>query len=458
MYRPLYTFLALFTINATTLTAGQVSTPATGVPTGNSRTVAKPIRIASVVEQTLALNPELRFYENEIVNASERRANAGRWNDPELSVEIGRKSSREPGGAYAGDGLAWSVTLAQKFDFSGRNALRKAIAEKQIERAQAGLEQFRRELGAKAAELAHALLAAQQRLEATETCVARTQAVIASLVQREPTGIHVALETHVIEAGLKKLSHEAAMQRARLNLALGDLNLLRGLPPTTPLVLANETAVPAEAPTDMALLAVAFRENYALRQFELDLQEQGIAVSLEREHLFNDVTLSAYYSEEKAGGKERAFGLGVSLPLPLWNRNAAGITEARTRQIQAESALFRLRRDLHKDLLAAAAFYRTNQEFLRENSAGEIARFHEAAGQAERHYRLGAIPVSTYLALQQAYLEMVDVHTTARIEAIRNAAQLCTLTGLPLQRFFPHTLENIQTSAAAGTTQKGGTR
>ena len=179
---------------------------------------------------------------------------------------------------------------------------------------------------------------------------------------------------------------------------------------------------------------------------------------MEREHLFNDVTLSAYYSEEKAGGKERAFGLGVSLPLPLWNRNAAGITEARTRQIQAESALFRLRRDLHKDLLAAAAFYRTNQEFLRENSAGEIARFHEAAGQAERHYRLGAIPVSTYLALQQAYLEMVDVHTTARIEAIRNAAQLCTLTGLPLQRFFPHTLENIQTSAAAGTTQKGGTR
>ncbi|MDR2513560.1 MAG: TolC family protein [Puniceicoccales bacterium] len=440
MHKPLFTLITLLTINATALATHPASAPTTSAPTPRQTQVAaKPVHIDAIVAQTLALSPELRFYENEIACAAERRTTTGRWNDPELSVEIGRKSSREANGIYAGDGLAWSVTLAQRFDFSGRNALRKAIAEKQIERAQAGLEQFRRELGARAAELAHALLAAQQRLEATEECVARTQAVLASLAQREPSGILSVLEMRVIEAGLKKLSYEAVTQRARLSMALGDLNLLRGLPPASPLSLANETNAPVEAPADASLLATAFRSNYTLRQYELELQEQGIALDLERKNLFNEVTLSAYYSEEKAGAKDRAFGLGASLPLPLWNRNAASISEARSRQGQAETALFRMRRDLHKELLAAAALYRANQSFLCENNAVELARFHEAAAQAERHYRLGAIPMATYLGLQQAYLEMVELHTTARTEAIRAAAQISILAGLPLQHFFPST-------------------
>jgi cobalt-zinc-cadmium efflux system outer membrane protein len=398
-------------------------------------TVVTPI--SDIVTQTLSLNPEIRFYENEIASARTRHETAGRWPDPELSVEIGRKSSRNADGSYAGDGLSWGVTLAQRFDFSGRNALRKAIALRQIERAEAGLAQFRRELAARSAELAHALLAAQQRLDATEEVAARGHALLSALVQREPSGVTFLLESRILEAAVRKLARDAATRRAELTTALADLNMLRGLAPATPLRVAASPSVPAPAPDDSALLAATFRENHSLRQFELDLAEQGVALDIERRNAFNDVTLSAYYNEEKAGGKDRFVGLGVTVPLPLWNRNGAAIAEAKTRQGQAEGALFKLRRDLHKDTLAAAALYRASAKSHLDNGPAVVARFHEAAELAERHYRLGTIQAATYLDLQQAYLDIIDTHVSTRVEALRAAAQLSILTGLPLEKFFP---------------------
>ena len=37
-----------------------------------------------------------------------------------------------------------------------------------------------------------------------------------------------------------------------------------------------------------------------------------------------------------------------------------------------------------------------------------VGRFKEAAELADRHYRLGAVPVATYVELQKQYLEAVE--------------------------------------------------
>jgi cobalt-zinc-cadmium efflux system outer membrane protein len=354
-------------------------------------------------------------------------------------VEIGRKSSREPSGACLGDGLAWGVTLSQKFDFTGRNALRKAIAQSQLERAESGLAQFRRELAAKTAALAHALLAAQQRLEASEEVAARGRALLETLLQRDPAGIAALLETRVVEADILKLSKTAAVQRAELLSALAGLNLLRGLPPASPLVLDNLPPAFAEPPPDEILLATAFRENFALRQFRLELREQGLALSLEEKNTWGELTLSPYYSEERAGGLDRAFGVGLSVPLPLWNANRVPVLGARSRLGQAENALLKARRDLHRDLVSAALNYRARLRLLAGSGPEKAAQFRDAAELADRHYRLGAIPVSTCLALQQAYLDALETLLATRVEAVQAAAQLTALTGLPVETFLKKT-------------------
>ena len=49
---------------------------------------------------------------------------------------------------------------------------------------------------------------------------------------------------------------------------------------------------------------------------------------------------------------------------------------------------------------------------------------------ADRHYRLGAVPISTYVELQKQYLDAVEGLLDTRKEALEAASQLEMLTGL----------------------------
>lgn len=57
-------------------------------------------------------------------------------------------------------------------------------------------------------------------------------------------------------------------------------------------------------------------------------------------------------------------------------------------------------------------------------------RFREAAELADRHYRLGAVPIATYVELQNSYLEAVEALLDTKREALEAGLQLKQLTGL----------------------------
>ena len=54
----------------------------------------------------------------------------------------------------------------------------------------------------------------------------------------------------------------------------------------------------------------------------------------------------------------------------------------------------------------------------------------EAADLADRHYRLGAVPIATYIELQNSYLDAVEALLDTKIEALEAGLKLQELTGL----------------------------
>jgi outer membrane protein, heavy metal efflux system len=52
-----------------------------------------------------------------------------------------------------------------------------------------------------------------------------------------------------------------------------------------------------------------------------------------------------------------------------------------------------------------------------------------AAELADRHYRLGAVPLATYLEVQSSYLDALDAIYSTRADALQAAAELERLTG-----------------------------
>jgi outer membrane protein, heavy metal efflux system len=124
--------------------------------------------------------------------------------------------------------------------------------------------------------------------------------------------------------------------------------------------------------------------------------------------------------------------VGVSLPLPLWNRNKGNIEAALARQIQAEVSLHVTAREIERKVIEAALTYETKLGEIAKWRPDSVEHFREAAEVADRHYRLGAVPISTYVELQKQYLEAVEGLLDTKKEALEAAAQLELLTGLPL--------------------------
>ena len=61
-----------------------------------------------------------------------------------------------------------------------------------------------------------------------------------------------------------------------------------------------------------------------------------------------------------------------------------------------------------------------------------VAEFRKAAELADRHYRLGAVPIATYVELQKQYLEATEALLETRREALEAGQQLELLTGLDI--------------------------
>lgn len=393
------------------------------------------LSIDEVVLEVLARNPEIKFYEAEIAAARADRRNAGRLANPELSSTIGRKVVS--GGGLRDEGLAWSVTVMQPFEWPGRIGLRKAIANHDVELAGLGLARFKAALTAHARATAHDLAVAQQRAAAGRAVADRLRELRETLVARDPAGLTPLLETRVIEASEVKTEHTAAEAEHDVEHLLIELNYLRGQPPTTPLRIAEEPLQFKPAPDLERLQAAAATNNFDLRLRAAELEQQGFKVELARNERFPGISAGPFYSEEEANEREQVVGVAIAVPLPLWQNNGAKIEAAEARRAQAGAVFEFTRRRLERDVADYAHKYEHALGVLAKWRPDAVEHFREAAELADRHYRLGAVPVNTYLELQRQYVEAVEALLEARREALAARHQLELLTGWDLSEDGP---------------------
>ncbi len=129
---------------------------------------------------------------------------------------------------------------------------------------------------------------------------------------------------------------------------------------------------------------------------------------------------------------DRIVGVGVAFPLPLWRPRTANIAAAEARQQQASALLASARREVERRVVTAARGYDSRIAELARWRSDVVAQFESAAELADRHYRLGAVPATTYVELQKQYLDAVEAHLDTRREALGALLELEQATGLGL--------------------------
>lgn len=394
--------------------------------------VAPSIALPDLVAEITASNPELKFYEAEVAAARGGQRQAGSRGDTEVALEFGRKRIRDVTGGPAAEGGAWSVSVLQTFEWPGRLALRKALANQQVALAELGLERFRSALAARARLLGYGLYAAQARADAVAEVAGRFGALKETLLAREPAGITPLLEMRVIEANELAIQRQATEAQLAVAAALVELNQLRGAAAEAALRVVVPRSNLDEVPSVESLLAAAFDNNFEFRIRRAELEQQGFAVQLARHERRPAITAGPTVSGDNAGGGESFVGFSLSLPVAPGARSRGAVEAAEARRRQAEITLALAQRELEKSVRLARQAYDTHRAETQRWAPDAAGRFREAAELADRHYRLGAVPIGTYVELQQSYLTAIEALLDTERDTLEARLRLRELTGLEL--------------------------
>jgi len=388
---------------------------------------------AALVRQALANNPELKFFAAEIAAAKGTLKTAGTIRNPELNTTAGYKNARDNFGGPSGEGAAWSVSVNQTFEYPGRIALRKAIAKGDVNLAELHFQQFRLTLAARVRTLAYSISIAEERSMAAHEVADRFQGLSDVLAQRPPAGVTPLLETRIIDANMLNFRRQEREAALVAKTAVAELNQLCGRPADATLQVSTGELNLLQM--SLRTLVDAARANaFDIRIRQRELAQQGFKVALARNERFPAIAVGPYYSQENAVEKEQQAGIGISLPLPLWDRNVGNIQTSTARQEQAQASLLATQREVERRVTQSAATVEAKREEIDKWQADTVAKFREAAEVADRNYRLGAVALPVYVETQKQYLEIVGTLQEMKKDALQAAQELEILTGLRLYR------------------------
>ena len=295
---------------------------------------------AQAVAQALQANAGLMAARTTIDRAQGNFNQAGRWSNPELSLDYATDETFNDEGEYG-----FALGLEQRFPVTNRLRVQKAIAQDEIELAQVEVANQTRLL-VQAVELSintvaelQAQIALRQERRALNQQFAdflesRIETGEASLIETN----QIKIEIYAVDQELQQLQNERAEQ-------LTVLRQLMGVAEGVEVVPQVDFKLPQTVP-DLSLLTQESLQNhpeYRMKYLLLRIADKRVSVA--KAERWADIALRVFFEEERGVddpgglGRDRYVGVGVSIPLPLMDRNDGAIEASRAQQRQMKYEL-----------------------------------------------------------------------------------------------------------------------
>lgn len=389
---------------------------------------AGPLSLDQLVAEALTNNPEIRTLAAGIDAARGEVTTAATWPNPELSIvpKVAHVKGTGGPGTTEYDG---EYGLSQTIEFPGKRALRRALAEKTVEAREVALEGFRKQLAIRVTNLFYRLLASGELVSLKEKRLALGRTFVAAARKKVDAGF--APEFEATKAEVEVVAAEKALRDARAErlAARAALNTLAGRPPGEALTVNGVLEVGASPPDPTALLAEALARNPSLGVQTAELERARVAVRLARRSRLPDFTLAPSYETEP---DTSFYALGVSLPLPLWDRKQGEIATAEAEERRASAELAKLRQEVSRDVVTSAEQLAAAREGLAYYTPELRAKLEKALDAAAGTYEEGRTTLLVFLETQRTYFDtQADYFET--LEKVYDArAALESALGLPL--------------------------
>lgn len=390
---------------------------------------SRSLRLAAALQRALATNPRLTAADRDIGIATGRRLQAGAVPNPEVSFELDNALGS---GSYRGLRSAeTTLQLSQLIELGGKRDARIAAGSAELEAARWQQVALRLEILSDTAVAFFSVLAAQRRITIYDGHIAALQRLTPLLQRRVEAGASPPAE--VARAQIAADLVRADRERARTALAIARLELAALMGQDSPAFpqVAGDLSITGRPPS-FQVVRRALDGNPQLVRFTALRAQRDAELLLERLKPVPDLRAGVAWRHFRETD-DNAVRLGISVPLPVWDRNLGNIHAARETRAKVEAELAVARATLLLTLgrayenLAGAA---REIEILRQSALPNVKR---AVESMESGYSQGRFTL----------LELLDVQSSAAQAALREAEALLNyhvalatiegLTGRPLR-------------------------
>ncbi|MEQ6926307.1 TolC family protein [Pseudomonas mosselii] len=379
---------------------------------------AQGLSLDQALDAAFSQNPDFAAIGREIGIAEGERQQAGLIPNPELSWEV--EDTRRATSTT-------TVTLSQALELGGKRGARIEVAKAGQAIARLELERQRNSLRADVIQAFHAALRAQTALELAQQSQALTERGLRVVEGRVRAGQSSPVEA--TRAQVQLAQAEAAVRRARTERGVANQVLARltGSAEARFDRLDASNLSPGPAPQAESLLAkVEQTAEWRLAAAQIERGDASLGSEKAQRIPNLTVSLGSQYSRED---RERVNVVGLSMPLPLFDRNQGNVLAAARRADQARDLRNAVELRLRSETRSALEQWGTAMGEVQAYDRTILPAAQQAVDTATRGFEMGKFAFLDVLDAQRTLIDARGLYLEALAQATDARAQVERIYG-----------------------------
>lgn len=367
-------------------------------------------------------NPELRKARAALDAARGELTDASGllFNNPEIAWELRRRRlfrAGEPDTIRQQQPSEGGGRVSQTFEIAGQQGFRREAARAGLSALEEEIAETRRRVRAGVESRFVPVLALQARIETERRTLDLIERNTQLIRKRVEAGEDSKLDGNLATIDAERARNQLSVLQEQLVRARADLAALLQLPERELPTVTGELA-PRQARYTLDGLLASVASRPVVRALELREQSARNRLDLERAARYPDVTvgLGATREQDEIGGKSQLKVFEISVPLPLFRRNAAGIGRAFTELTHAQIEKAAVIRDARATVVSTWQRQESLRDRVKRLAEAVRPRLEENLSLSQRAFQEGEIGLPQLLLVQRQALDAQRDLVEAQLE------------------------------------------
>ncbi len=315
------------------------------------------------------------------------------------------------------------LQLNQEIELGDKRAARMEAADAFHSKAEAGLAAQQAEIHANVVTAFYELLVAQERVSLAKSSVEIAELALDAASKRVKAGKSSPVEQtkSTVAAATAKIELVQAMtqltnNRKRLAALWGDNA------PSFERVTGEVTSIPEISSLDQLQVLIDSSPSVKLAKLEINTREA--VTKIERSKAVPNITISAgVVNNQELGGLNQAL-FGLSIPIPVFDRNQGSLQEAVSRKYKAEDELVAVKNRIQTSLATQYERLNAARQATLSLQVDILPNAQSAFDAANRGFSLGKFNFLDVLDAQRTLYQAKSQYINALLEAHQSVAEI----------------------------------